>query len=301
MRWARILLTGILVFLYWRGIVFLPVLLAAVAFGLYPLAKAGLEILVKKRQIGTEIFVTLATVVAMIGHEYVAGAVMMVIILIAEFIADPNMDRGRASIKALIAAVPQVALVRGAGCDRAVPLAELEVGDIVLVRAGERVPVDGRVAGGQGSVNEATITGESLPQEKQVGDPVFAGTIVESGALDIETQKLGKDTMVARIIELVEQAEEQQAPVQMLADRVAAWLIPVVLAFLSVAFIMTQDVRKIATLLIFTSPAERRTSAPWWPQHCSSSSPVSSCTSKLSLSSSGPRRPLIRICPWRWG
>ena len=264
-RWieiGRILLTGILIFLYWRAIAPLPVLLAAVVFGLYPLAKTGLETLVKKRLIGTEIFVILATVIAMIGHEYVAGAVMMVIILIAEFIADLNTDRARASIDALIGAVPQVALVRGKERDQTVPLAELKVGDVVLARAGEKIPVDGVVVGGQGSVNEATITGESLPQEKEVGTPVFAGTIVESGALDVKTLKLGKDTMVARIIELVEQAEEQQAPAQKLADRVAAWLIPVVLVFLAVVFLVTKDVRKIVTLLIFTSPAELGLATP---------------------------------------
>ncbi len=267
-RWievGRILLTGLAALLYWRQAVPIEVLWAAVAIGLYPLVKTGLLDLVRERKIGTEIFVTIATLVAMLGGETVAGAVLMVIILIAEFIAELNTDRARASIKSLIGSVPQVALVRGkdgeAG-ERSVPVAELRVGDVVLVRAGEKVPVDGSVLSGQGAVNEASITGESLPKDKQVGSTVFAGTVLASGALDVRTDKLGADTMFARIISLVEDAEAHQAPVQKLADRVAAWLIPVVLVFLVGVWLVTRDIRTVVTLLIFTSPAELGLATP---------------------------------------
>jgi len=186
----------------------------------------------------------------------------MTIILIAEFIAELNTDRARASIKALIGSVPQFALVRANGQERKIPIAELKVGDTVLVRGGEKIPVDGTVVGGQGAVNEAPITGESLPLEKGLNASVLAGTVVESGALDIRTDKLGQDTMFARIITLVEQAEEHQAPVQKLADKVAAWLIPVVFVFLLLVYFYTHDLRKIVTLLIFTSPAELGLATP---------------------------------------
>ena len=264
-RWfeiARIVIVGIITLLYWRNILPLPALWVAIAFGLYPLVKTGVLDLVKERKIGTEIFVTIATTIAMIGGEYVAGAVLMTIILIAEFIAEMNTDRARASIKALIGSVPQFALVRANGQERKVPIAELKVGDIVLVRGGEKIPVDGTVVGGQGAVNEAPITGESMPQEKALDASVLAGTVVESGALDIRTDKLGQDTMFARIITLVEQAEEHQAPVQKLADKVAAWLIPVVFVFLLLVYFYTHDLRKIVTLLIFTSPAELGLATP---------------------------------------
>lgn len=267
-RWievGRILLTGLAALLYWRQAVPIEVLWAAVAIGLYPLVKTGLLDLVRERKIGTEIFVTIATLVAMLGGETVAGAVLMVIILIAEFIAELNTDRARASIKSLIGSVPQVALVRSKGGEageRSVPVAELRVGDVVLVRAGEKVPVDGSVLSGQGAVNEASITGESLPKDKQVGSTVFAGTVLASGALDVRTDKLGADTLFARIIALVEEAEAHQAPVQKLADRVAAWLIPVVLVFLVGVWLVTRDIRTVVTLLIFTSPAELGLATP---------------------------------------
>ena len=218
--------------------------------------------LIHERKVGTEIFVTIATLVAVFGGETVAGAVLMVIILIAEFIAELNTDRARASIKTLIGSVPQVALVKRADGERTVPIAELKIGDIVLVRPGEKIPVDGRVVGGQGSVNEAPITGESVPKDKRVDAEVFAGTVVESGALDIATVRLGTDTTFSRIIALVENAEAQQAPVQKLADRVASWLIPVVLVFLVVVYLVTKDIRTVVTLMIFTSPAELGLATP---------------------------------------
>ncbi len=197
------MLTGVVALLFWRNLVPLPILWLAVAIGLYPLVKTGLVDLVRERKIGTEIFVTVATLVAMFGGGTVAGAVLMVIILIAEFIADLNMDRARASIKSLIGSVPQVALMRGVDGERVVPIEQLKTGDVVLVRAGEKIPVDGSITGGAASINEAPITGESLPKDKTIGGIVFAGTIVAAGAVDIKTEKVGGDTTFARIIGLV--------------------------------------------------------------------------------------------------
>ena len=264
-RWievGRILLTGLIALAYWRELVPIEILWIAVAVGLYPLVKTGVLDLVREHKIGTEIFVTIATLVAVLGGETVAGAVLMVIILIAEFIAELNTDRARASIKSLIGSVPQTALVRSASGENTLPLDALKIGDVVLVRAGEKIPVDGRVVGGQASVNEAPITGESLPKEKTIGAAVFAGTVVAAGALDIQTEKVGGDTIVSRIIALVENAEAEKAPVQKLADKVAAWLIPVVFIFLIIVYLITRDIRTIVTLMIFTSPAELGLATP---------------------------------------
>jgi Zn2+/Cd2+-exporting ATPase len=264
-RWteiARIVVVGVVILLYQQRVVPLPVLYAAVVLGLYPLARTGLLELVRERKIGTEIFVTIATAIAMIGGEYVAGAILMVIILIAELIAELNTERARASIKELIGSVPDTALVRRPGGDVTIPVAQIRPGDVVIVRTGEKIPIDGIVRAGDGSVNQAPITGESAPQDKFAGAIVFAGTIVESGAIDVETQKVGGDTMFSRIVALVETAEDQQAPVQKLADRVAAWLIPVVLVFLLGVWFITHDLRMIITLLIFTSPAELGLATP---------------------------------------
>ena len=264
-RWTevgRIVLTGVIALLYWQALVPVEVLWAAVAIGLYPLVKTGVLDLVHEHKVGTEIFVTIATLVAVLGGETVAGAVLMVIILIAEFIADLNTDRARASIKSLIGSVPQVALVRTAEGDRPVALNELKLDSVVLVRAGEKIPVDGTVVAGEASVNEATITGESIPKEKTEGTRVFAGTVVQAGAIDVRAEKIGGDTTFSRIIALVEEAESVQAPVQKLADKVASWLIPIVFVFLLAVYLYTRDIRTIVTLMIFTSPAELGLATP---------------------------------------
>ncbi|SFN14399.1 heavy metal translocating P-type ATPase [Nitrosomonas communis] len=259
---VRILATGVTTLLFWQGMAPLELLWLAVAVGLYPLVKIGLLDLIHEHKIGTEIFVTIATLVAVFGGETVAGAVLMVIILIAEFITELSTDRARASIKALIVSVPQVARLQEKGDERRVAISELNVGDVVLVRAGEKIPVDGTVIAGQGAVNEAPLTGESIPKDKSAGSTLLAGTLLDSGALDVRTERLGADTTFSRIIALVESAESEQAPIQKLADRVAAWLIPLVLIFLVGVYLVTWDVRTVVTLLIFTSPAELGLATP---------------------------------------
>ena len=264
-RWmevCRIVVTGIIACLFWQQIVPVYVLWAAVAIGLYPLTKKGIIDLIKERKIGTEIFVTVATLVAVFGGETVAGTVLMVIILIAEFIADLNTDRARASIKSLIGSVPTTALVRDDQGERLVPIEKLKQGDIVLVREGEKIPVDGSIVNGDATINEAPITGESLAKDKTIGANVFAGTIVEGGSIDIKTENVGQDTTFGRIVALVEEAGEQQAPVQKMADKVAAWLIPIVFIFLIAVYFITRDIRMIVTLMIFTSPAELGLATP---------------------------------------
>jgi Cd2+/Zn2+-exporting ATPase len=259
---VRIFTVGIACLLFYLGIIPLPLLLAAMAFGLYSLVSTALKDIFRYRKIGTELFITIAVVVAVLGEEYLAGGVVLMIILIAEYIASASGERARQSIKELIGSVPQAALVKRHGQDVSVPIKELKVGDIILVKAGEKIPVDGIVTNGSGSVNQAPITGESTPQEKTKGSEAYAGTIVELGALDIQMTKAGNNTVFARIISLVEEAESQQAPIEKLTDKVASWLIPIVFLFVGAVYWYTRDVKLIIALLIFTSPAELGLATP---------------------------------------
>jgi hypothetical protein len=223
--------------------------------------KTGVLDLIHEHKIGTEIFVTVATLVAVFGGETVAGAVLMVTILIAEFIAELNTDRARASIKVLIGSVPQVALVRTPTVRRlAGRRAEDRRRRARSPRRKDpcRWPRGRRPGIGERGVHHRRESSE----DKATDSPIFAGTLVESGALDIRTERLGADTTFSRIIALVERAEAEQAPVQKLADKVAAWLIPVVFVFLIVVHVFTRDVRTIVTLMIFTSPAELGLATP---------------------------------------
>jgi Cd2+/Zn2+-exporting ATPase len=259
---VRILTVGIASLLFYLEVIPLPILLSAMAFGLYSLVKVAVTDLVKERKIGTEIFITIAVVVSVLGKEYLAGSVVLMIILIAEYIASASGEKARASIKELIGSVPKTAIMKKDGKEETVQINDLQIGDIILVKAGEKIPVDGKVTGGAGSVNQAPINGESVPQEKIAGSVVFAGTIVELGALDIQMTKAGKDTVFSRIITLVEDAEAEQAPIEKFTDKVASWLIPIVFIFVGAVYFYTRDIKLVIALLIFTSPAELGLATP---------------------------------------
>lgn len=183
---VRILTVGIVSLLYYFQLIPLPVLLAAMVFGLYSLVKVAATDLSKERKIGTEILITVAVIISVLGKEYLAGSVVLMIILIAEYIASASGERARASIKELIGSVPKTAVIKKDGKEETVQIGDLKIGDIILVKAGEKIPVDGKVTAGSGSVNQAPITGESVPQEKFIGSDAFAGTIVELGAQKIK-------------------------------------------------------------------------------------------------------------------
>lgn len=258
----RILTVGIASLLFYLDIIPLPILIITMAFGLFSLVKTAALDLIKEKKVGTELFITIAVIVSVIGKEYLAGAVVLMIILIAEYIASASTEKARSSIKELIGAVPKTALIKKDIREITVKISDLKIGDIVLVKAGEKIPVDGKVTAGDGSVNQAPITGESAPQEKMAGSEVFAGTILEIGALDIQMTKAGSDTVFARIISLVEDAESQQAPIEKFTDKVASWLIPVVFIFVGTVYFFTRDVKLVIALLIFTSPAELGLATP---------------------------------------
>mgnify|MGYP003644345077 FL=1 len=259
---VRILIVGISSLLFYLEVIPLFILLIAMAFGLYSLVRTAILDITKERKIGTELFITVAVIISVVGQEYLAGAVVLMIILIAEYIASASGERARASIKELIGTVPNTAIIKKDGKETTVKIEELNIGDIILVRAGEKIPVDGMVTEGTASVNQAPITGESVPQEKETGSEVFAGTIIELGALNIQMTKAGRDTVFSKIITLVEEAESQQAPIEKLTDKVASYLIPVVFIFVAAVYFFTRDVKLIIALLIFTSPAELGLATP---------------------------------------
>lgn len=258
----RILVVGIASLLFYLNIIPIYILLVAMAFGLYSLAKTAIVMLVKNKKIGTELFITIAIVISVLGQEYLAGAIVLMILLIAEYIAAASGEKARASIKDLIGSVPKVALVMREGKEETIPIEKLEIGDVILVKAGEKIPVDGKVTIGNGAVNQAPITGESTPLEKEPGSEAFAGTILETGALYIQMTKAGEDTVFSRIISLVEETESEKAPIEKFTDKVATWLIPIVFIFVAVVFIITRDVKLVIALLIFTSPAELGLATP---------------------------------------
>jgi len=163
-------------------------------------------------------------------------------------------ERAHHAISALISLSPETALVRRDGEFAEVPIEQVQIGDTVLVKPGENIPVDGEVIDGQSSVNQASITGESIPIDKFVGHRVFAGTLNFSGALLVQAEEIGSETTLGKIIHLVEEAEENRAPILRLADRWAKWFTPAILLIAIAVYLFTFDLVRAATVLIVACP-----------------------------------------------
>jgi len=166
------------------------------------------------------------------------SAMIIALILLGRFLEARAKGQTSAAIKKLIGLKPKTALVIRDGKEREILVDDVQLGDIILVRPGERVPVDGVVRQGYSSIDESMITGESIPTEKKVGDGVIGGTINKTGSFQFEATKVGKDTTLARIIRLVEEAQGGKAPIQRLADVIASYFVPIVIGIAIITFII---------------------------------------------------------------
>jgi Cd2+/Zn2+-exporting ATPase len=201
---------------------------AAMLVALLPIARQGLRTLRVQRTFSVNLLMTIAGVGALLIGEYFEGALVIFLFAIGEALEGYTADRARDSLRDLLALRPTEAWRQEEGGLRAVPVEALNIGDTLIVRPGERVPMDGRVLAGSSAVDQAPITGESVPVDKRPDDTVFAGSINGSGTLTIAVTHLAADNTLARIIQLVEQAQSQRASAQRLIDRFAAWYTPAV-------------------------------------------------------------------------
>jgi P-type E1-E2 ATPase len=154
----------------------------------------------------------------------------------------------------LIQLSPKVAWVRREGQEVQIPIEDVKVNETVIVKPGERIPVDGRITSGCGSVNQSTLTGESIPIEKGVGDRVFCGTINEAGSCEIETTQVADDTKLAQIKRLILEAQAEKSPIQRVTDRFARYFIPAILLIAFVTFLVTGEIIRAITILIVACP-----------------------------------------------
>jgi HflK protein len=208
-----------------------------------------------EKRITAEIAIAVAVIAALAIGEYFAAAEAVFIMLIGEGLEEYASRRTRSAIQKLIDLAPKTARVKISHTngyeEREVKLAEVSTGDIVIVRPGERLPVDGMIVAGASSINEAPITGESLPVDKSPGDSVFAGSVNTAGALEVRATRVGEDTTLASIIALIEAAEEKRAPVVRQADRYAKWFLPLLAVVAAATFYFTGDwMRTVAVLLV---------------------------------------------------
>ena len=184
----------------------------------------------RARVLDINVLMLVAVAGAMILGEWSEGASVVFLFALAQVLEMRAMERARGAIRALMDLAPRDALVRRGAAEVRIPVDDVRVGDVIIVRPGEKIPLDGRVAAGESFVNQSPVTGESLPAEKAKGDEVFAGTINGRGALDVDVTRLRRDSTIARIVHLVERAQAQRAPSQTFVDRFARIYTPVVLA-----------------------------------------------------------------------
>ena len=208
----------------------------------------------QRRRLDADVLVTIAVVAALSVGEFFAAGEVAFILLLGSQLEDYTARRARRSLGSLLSLVPPLARVRRGDKEEEIPAEDVQVGDLVVVRAGERVPVDGVVRSGAASLNQAAVTGESMPVDKAAGDEVFVGSLAETGALVVEATRVGADTTLARIARVVEQAQQERAPIQRALDRFSGWLVPVMLALAALVFIATHDVTRAITVLIVACP-----------------------------------------------
>lgn len=207
-----------------------------------------------EKEISADLALCIAVIAALSVGEYMAAAEAMFIVLVGEGLESYAAGRTAAAIQKFIEQIPRRARVFREGREEEVDAAALIPDDIIIVRAGERIPADGIIEIGASSINESSITGEPLPRDKQAGDEVFSGTLNGNGLLRIRVIKAGDETALARVVKLVEEAQEKRAPVERLADRAARYFLPAILLSAILTFYFTRDWLRTVAVLIVACP-----------------------------------------------
>ncbi|MFD1038336.1 heavy metal translocating P-type ATPase [Virgibacillus byunsanensis] len=235
-RYDRLILATLFVILGFAGSYaldenhYIPTLLFALAIvtGGLTLFRAGFMNLTRL-QFDMKTLMTIAVTGAVIIGEWGEAAVVVILFAISEALESYSMDKARASIRSLMKLTPKEAQIKRNGVEQTVAIKNIVIGDIMFVKPGERIAMDGNIVSGLSSIDQAPITGESIPVEKNIDDPVYAGTINQNGFLEIEVTKKSDDTTIAKIIHLVEEAQAERAPSQAFVDRFAAYYTPVII------------------------------------------------------------------------
>lgn len=238
----------------------LVLILATVIAGI-PIAIKAFQALMMKA-FSIEMLVTIAVIGALFIGEYVESAVVTFLFLFGDYLEVRTLEKTRSSLKGLVDLAPQEATVIRDGVTQTIPVEDVVPGDRVMVRTGGKVPVDGKIVTGHASLNEAAITGESVPASKKEGDKVYGSTVIDTGYIEIIAEKVGDDTTFAKIIELVEEAQESKSKTEKFLNKFANIYTPAVVVLSIVVFALTRDLHLAITFLVIACPGALIIGAP---------------------------------------
>ncbi|MEE6288201.1 cation-translocating P-type ATPase [Georgenia sp. MJ173] len=267
-RWTIPVVSGLLILASFAMSQIWESPLAADIFMVAAAVVAGHRIVIKAvralavRVIGIDLLVSVAAIGAILIQNYWEAAAVTFLFAIGGALENATLNKTRSALAELVAVAPDVAVVLRDGTQVEVPAGAVGQGETVLVKNGAKVPVDGVVIGGTGALDEASITGESMPVEKSTGDQVFAGTIATGGFLQVRATGVGADTTLARIIHRVEEAQDAKAKTQQFMDRFSAWYTPAIIVLAAVFGIATGDIVLALTLLVIGCPGALVISIP---------------------------------------
>jgi Cd2+/Zn2+-exporting ATPase len=251
---ALLLLLGVVASLMGQTTAANWLFLASALIGGAPIFKLAIVNIVTRFDLTAGVMVSIAMIAALIVGEYSAAALVAFMMLVGEMLENFTIARADHALEELESLVPETVTLRQDDRDVQVPLAAVRPGDRVLVRPGERIPVDGAVLDGHSAIDQSSITGESIPVDKEPGDSVYAGTLCTAGTIEIAVSRVGQQTTLGNMIALVQQAQGTQAPVQRVANKYAQYLTPLAIAISILTYVLTQDVTRSITVLIVICP-----------------------------------------------
>jgi Zn2+/Cd2+-exporting ATPase len=237
-----------------------PAILGALFLG-YPLFRASWGE-IKQGKASTSTLCALAILACLATQKFETAGFLAFILLVADQFVRQRAFGAKRAIEQLVGLTPDTARVVADGQEREVALAEVKVGDVIRVRPGENLPVDGLVVSGRSSINQASLTGEAVPHEVQPGEPVYAGTTNISSMIDLRATQVGQDTTIGKVSQLIREAETSRTPRQLMVEQVARFFVPVALSVSFLVWFFTKDVDRAITVLVVACPSALLLASP---------------------------------------
>ncbi|MBP7018631.1 cation-translocating P-type ATPase [Candidatus Saccharibacteria bacterium] len=236
-------------------------LIIAAVLASLPIAKTALSSL-RYKIIGIDLLVIIAVIGAIIIGEYWEASAVSILFTFGHYLEAQALNKTRSALESLVNEIPNTARVERSGKLATIQADEVKLDEIVVIKPGEKVPVDGHVVGGNASVNQASVTGESMPVDMAKGDYIYSGSLLSSGFLRVEAEKVGDNTMLANIIELVEEAQDSKASTQVFLERFSTYYTPAIIVLALIVYLISRDAYLALTLLVIACPGALVIAAP---------------------------------------